>query len=264
MGQKDSGPHKLFRASFSDSAPSTGNRQFIGNSLLSGSIQGVTTGRSYLTIKATVATSGQERKQTLKGRIQRLGRARAWIIGLGTVATALTSVYALTTTLFPALKSSEPPAEIGATLSNLTVEPDVVLGEYLERPGVPAEAKEDAANQLIAGQLRSSGNVVYFEVEFTGFQRKSYYFRWSVYHVDSRKPVDGFTNQPAWPSEEIQPHTQVIRAQFETWIPLPEEDGSSTYLVGLVMYSTIDEEEVRLDSAEVTMVTQENHTTPRA
>jgi hypothetical protein len=84
-----------------------------------------------------------------------------------------------------------------------------------------------------------------------------------MYHADSRKPVDGFTNQPAWPSEEIQPHTQVSRAQFETWIPLPEEDDSSSYLVDLVMYSTVDEEEIRLDSAEVTIGTQEDPTTPR-
>jgi hypothetical protein len=120
-----------------------------------------------------MATGGEERKPTLKGRIERLGRVKAWVIGLGAVATALTSVYALTTTLFPALKPSQPPTEIGATLSNLTGESDVVLVEYLERPGVPAEAKEDAANQLSAEQLRRIGNVIYFEVEFTGFQRKS-------------------------------------------------------------------------------------------
>jgi hypothetical protein len=163
-----------------------------------------------------MATGGEERKPTLKGRIERLGRVKAWIVGLGAVATALTSVYALATTLFPALKPSQSPTQIRATLSNLTVEPGVVLGEYLGRPGVPAEAKEDAANQLSEEQLRKVGNVVYFEVEFTGFQRKSCYFRWSMHHADSRKPVDEFTNQPAWPSEEIQPHTQVSRAQFET------------------------------------------------
>jgi hypothetical protein len=142
-----------------------------------------------------MATGGEERKPTLKGRIERLGRVKAWILGLGAVATALTSVYALTTTLFPALKPSQSPTKIGATLSNLTVEPDVVLGEYLGRPREPAEAREDAANQLSEEQLRKVGNVIYFEVELAGFQRKSCYFRGSMHYADSRKSVDGFTNQ---------------------------------------------------------------------
>jgi hypothetical protein len=59
-----------------------------------------------------MTTDGEERKPTLKSRIERLGRVKAWIVGLGAVATALTSAYALTTTL-PALKPAQSPTKIG-------------------------------------------------------------------------------------------------------------------------------------------------------
>lgn len=193
-------------------------------------------------------------------------RAKRWILAAGAVAGALATMVGLVFVLFPALQPPKTSAEATATLSNLEVDHNITLEDYLRRPGVPARAVADAASRLSQEQYERAGSIVYFDVELRGFEEERCFLRWSVYDAESNKPVAGLIGQSAWPSDIIVSHHQVSRAVKETWVPFPR-DGEGAYLVDLELYTTVDEDEVRLDSEEVTTgahgeVVQEEPTGP--
>src|SRR5215217_998186 len=98
----------------------------------------------------------------VKAWIGKSGRLKAWIIGLGAVAGALTAVLALLFMLVPGLKPSELPSEARATINKeeLRAEPNVTLREFVQQPGIPTEAIE-YANNLSEEELERVGSVVY-------------------------------------------------------------------------------------------------------
>lgn len=198
-----------------------------------------------------MATEGKEQEEP----VGRIGRVKGWILTLGAMAGALAAVYGLAIALFPTLQPTQPSMEATATLSNLKVEPNITLGEYLGRPGVPAQAVEDATDRLSEEQRERAGSIVYFDVELRGFEGEPCFLRWSVYDAKSRKPVTGLTGQSAWPSDKIVPNHQVSRAVKETWVPFPQ-NGRGPFLIDLELYTIIDESEARLDSEEVTTDTR--------
>jgi hypothetical protein len=198
-------------------------------------------------------TLDEDPKPTLRARIQGLGRLKAWLIGLGAVAGALTTLLTLVFLLVPGWKPTGSPTEVRATLSNLQAEPDVTLREYLRRPGVPLKAGEDANNLLREEELDRVGSVIYFDVELKGFEGECCHAVWSMYDAKTKKLVsEGLTNQSAWPSDPLTSRSQVNSAPHTTWVPLPR-DREGPFLVRLEIYTTVDGAEVRRDYEDVTI-----------
>ena len=164
------------------------------------------------------------------------------------MATTLTTVVALIFILVPTLKPTEPSPVAGATLSISRVERDVTFGEYLQRPWVPNEGAVETEEQL-----EMVGNVVYFDVELQGFAGKQAYARYTVYDADTGKPITGLTNRSAWPTDELLPRSQTSKAQDETWVPVPLDGSSGSYVVRIELYTILDEQQRRLASDEETI-----------
>jgi hypothetical protein len=197
-----------------------------------------------------MAMNDDEQKATAKRSsvgawIERIGRVRALILGIGAVAGALTAVFTFIFIVFPNLN---PPLEGRATLSISRVEHNVTFGEYLQRPWVPKEGAVQSEEQL-----ELPGNVVYFDVETQGFARKEAYVRYTVYDTDIEKPVNGLAFRSAWPSDIVIAGKQTSKAQFETWVPVPQDDSIGPYAIWIELYTIIGDQETRLASDEETL-----------
>ena len=118
---------------------------------------------------------------------------------------------------------------------------------------MPAEIR---ASEVSEERRQSLGNIIRFDIELKGFVGDKVSLRWSVFDADTGKPVDGLTEQPAWPQNYVLPGHDVSKAQHETWVPFPR-NGKGTYSVTLEAYATLQGSEVRVDSEEVKVSTPE-------
>ncbi len=201
-----------------------------------------------------VATNDEERKPTVKAWIQGIGSANRWILGIGGVATALGAIFTLVFMLVPGLKP-EPSPGGKATLSDPRVVPNVTLREYLQRPGVPGKAVEDAASRSSEEELERVGSIIYYDVELVGLKGEDCYVRWSVYDANTGEPIEGLIDQRAWPVDLIRPLSQDNKTRQETWVPFPQY-SQGPFLVSVELYTPVGETQVRRDSVEVTINTQ--------
>ena len=206
----------------------------------------------------------KEARSNEEGRKSSLKKTRRWWASLPSLWKVVVGVVpvlsTILTTLFllmPSLKPPELPREGGATLSNLRVITNVTRGEFLQRPGIPQEAVA-YGNQLSEEQLEQLGSALTFDVELKGPPEEEYYLRWSIYDAVTGKPLDGMTNQSAFPSDIVRPHSPVSHRGLMTWIPL-YPDGNSPFLIDLEIYRLIEEMEVPLDSKEVSIGTQDTN-----
>lgn len=206
------------------------------------------------------SSNGEEArpKSGIKGWFRDLSRTRkiATVIvtsagGLVTVGTAITMIFAAVAWLFPSIQPPPPSTEGGGTLSNLEVVSSVTLEEYLQYPGMPAKVR---ASELSQEQRQRLGNIIRFDLELKGFAGKRVSLKWSMFDAATGKPVDGLTEQPAWPQNYVRPQHNVSKNQFETWVPFPQ-NTEATFVVGLEVYSTIEGSQVRMDSEEVKVTT---------
>jgi hypothetical protein len=181
-----------------------------------------------------------------------LSRVKTLIVGLGGVAGALVAIYSLATLLFPALQPTPPSLVAKATLSNPEVIPNVTLGEYIQQSTIVTE--KNVASSLSDEQRQRLGSIIYFDVELRGYEGQRCDLRWSIYDADTKQPISGLTQQPAWPTAILVAHHQVSKSQWETWVPFPRE-GHGPFLVRLEIYTNVGEQEVRLDATEVTIGT---------
>jgi len=194
-----------------------------------------------------MTTNDEEQKPTAKKSrvrawIEGIGRVRTLVVGIGAVAGALTAVFAFTFILFPNLN---PPLEGSATVGIARVEHNVTFGEYLQRPWVPKEGAVESDEQL-----EIVGNVIYFDVETQGFAREEAYTRYTLYDMDTDKPVNGLAFRSAWPSDIVIPGKQTSKAQLETWVPVPQDGSTGPYMIWIELYTIIDQQERRLASDE--------------
>ena len=200
-----------------------------------------------------MATNKEQRKPTAKAWIERIGRAKAWILGIGAVAGALTAILTFVFMLWPTLKPPEPSTEGRATLSNPQVFRDyVTLEEYLQRPERTELQVSELRNQRSEEQLERVGSIIYYDVELKGLKGQRCYLRWSVYEADTEQPIAGLVDRPAWPSAVIKSFSSDNRSRQETWVPYPQY-SQGPFLVRLELYTGSNETQMRRDSAEVTI-----------
>jgi hypothetical protein len=134
------------------------------------------------------------------------------------------------------------------------VTPNVTLGEYLQQLEQQDRLIKDSANSVSDEQRQRLGNIISFDVELKGFEGQLCYLRWSISDADTKEPINGLTQQPAWPTAKLVAHHQTSKSEWETWVPFPEH-SRGPFLVRLEIYTTVEEQEVRLDSTEVTIGT---------
>jgi hypothetical protein len=139
------------------------------------------------------------------------------IIGgcLGIAGTCLGIVFLLR----PSLKPDEPPVEMGATISDISVEYNISFEDYLSSNGA-------AWNISPAGytpqELSEIGNVVNFTLEIRGYKDKVCPLQWSLFNADTNSRVPEMTAM-FW--AEIIPLAGVDRISEAIWVPYPPNDG---------------------------------------
>jgi hypothetical protein len=184
----------------------------------------------------------------LKDQYQKVG----WVTKLlVSAAGALATTLSIVAFFFPALQPTPPSSEAKANLSSPQVFPNVTLGEYIRQSRMPMKG---AASSLSDEERQRLGNIVYFDVELKGFDGQLCYLRWSVYDADTKQPISGLTQQPAWPTTKLVAHHQKSKSRWETWVPMPRE-GRGPFLVNLEIYTNVGKQQVRLDATQVTIGT---------
>ena len=74
--------------------------------------------------------------------------------------------------------------------------------------------------------------------------------RYTLYDTDTEKPVSGLAFRSAWPSDVVIAGRQTSKAQFETWVPVPQDASIGPYVIWIELYTIIKEQERRLASDE--------------
>jgi hypothetical protein len=201
------------------------------------------------------AHNNESQKAGIRAWFDNLNKGTKTIVavagGFVTLVTAIGMLYAAVVWLFPSLQRPPPSLEGGVTLSNLDVGPIVTLGEYLRWPGMPAEVQVSEVSEERRQRL---GNIIRFDVELKGFAGERVYLGWSVFDADTGKPVSGLTEQPAWPSNYVEPQHDVSKTEVETWVPFPRND-KGTFLVTIESYAVIEGSKERVASEEVKVST---------
>jgi hypothetical protein len=200
---------------------------------------------------APLRRSWRERISQLKLWYARLSRVWKWI---GGAVAFLGTLLALLSYPFPGLQPAPPSLEATATVSNPEVISTATLGEYLQQVDMPNKDSVNLASRVSDEQRQRLGSIIRFDVELKGFEDRVCYLTWSIYDADTRQPISGLTQQPAWPTARLVAQHRVSKSERETWVPFPEH-SRGPFLVRLELYTTIEEQEVILDSTEVTLGT---------
>lgn len=194
----------------------------------------------------------KERKPTVRKAWQWVKGVPTFWKGVGAVATTVATILGILPWVFPSLQPQPPSSETWAEITALREGPHLSLGEYIQRPGVGAEARRDAET-LSEEDRERVGSILFFDVEATGYEGESIHAVWSLYEVDTGKAISGLTNQKAWPYSLLAPRSQSRKLSLETWVPFSREHEDPV-LASLELFG--GEEEGRLDYEEVTISAQ--------
>jgi hypothetical protein len=179
--------------------------------------------------------------------------------GFVTVATAISMAVSGYQWVFhsetPRSTEREPTAA-GVDFSDVKVQPNVTLGQYLEMPGLSDKVRESEVSNVERQWL---GNIIRFRLELKAFKKRTVSLKWTVSEAATLRPVEDMKEQPAWPQERVRPLHDTSENQYETWVPFPL-DGRGTFLITLEAYATIKGNTERLDSTSVKVSTPDNVT----
>jgi hypothetical protein len=133
------------------------------------------------------------------------------------------------------------PDEMGATISNVKIEPNISLNDYLLSSGVKWGI---SANRYTSEQLQEIGHVVSYTAEIKGFNGRKCVLQWSLFSADTQSRVAGMADR-YW--GDLTPEAASDKASEPIWIPLPSIDGN--YFVRLAI----------LDDKGVTLATEDSN-----
>jgi hypothetical protein len=156
------------------------------------------------------ATGDKEQKPVTDEQKSIFRKSREWFKGVpsvwkgvGAVVSTVATILSIWSWLFPPSSS-----ETWAQITTLREGPHISLEEFIQRPGVDAEARTDAETILSAEQRDRVGSVAFFDVEATGYEGEPIHVRWSVYEANPGKAISDLTNQTAWPNPSIEPKSE--------------------------------------------------------
>ena len=141
---------------------------------------------------------------------------------IAAVVTVSSSVVALLFLLWPQLRPEEPPKEGTATLSQLTLEPNVTRAYFLTRIG------EGMASYTNA-ELARRGAFLDFHMEISGFKGDRLPLRWRLYDASNGKPISQETGLT------ITPDRTKVAGNQQFFVPFPKERGEFFVVVELVL-----------------------------
>ncbi len=144
---------------------------------------------------------------------------------LGAAVSTIATIAGLVLVFAPGLKPDAPAPEKGAAFSDVTVDKNVSLGDYLRRIDGSLSGYTDQ-------QLRRRGAIVAFHVTITGHKGEDLPLRWGVYSADDGAQV--YREK----ATTLTPEAAVDEASSQVWTPLPR--GRGPYYVLLQLFEEDD------------------------